>query len=149
MTKKEIVDAFLSETDIAVVGASRNKRKFGSVCFNELKGKGYNAYPVNPNYADIDGEKCYGNLRMLPSNVKAALVVVPPSESSKVTSDASAAGMQYIWFQQGSHSNDALRLCEENGLNEIHGECILMFAQPKGVHKFHRWIWKTIGMLPK
>jgi predicted CoA-binding protein len=149
MTKKEIVDAFLSETDIAVVGASRNQRKFGSVCYNELKSKGYNAYPVNPNYPDIEGEKCYGNLKMIPANVKAALIVVPPAESGKVVNDAIEAGIKYIWFQQGSHSNVALQLCSEKGLNEVHGECILMFAQPKGVHKFHRWIWKTIRMLPK
>ena len=33
--------------------------------------------------------------------------------------------------------------------NAVHGECIMMFAQPTGVHRFHRWLWQVMGKLPK
>jgi len=31
----------------------------------------------------------------------------------------------------------------------IHGECILMFARPAGIHWFHRWLWGVLGRLPQ
>jgi hypothetical protein len=32
--------------------------------------------------------------------------------------------------------------------NTVHGECILMYAQPAGIHRFHHFIWKLLGKLP-
>jgi hypothetical protein len=31
----------------------------------------------------------------------------------------------------------------------VHGECILMFAEPAAFfHRAHRWIWRMLGKLP-
>lgn len=32
--------------------------------------------------------------------------------------------------------------------NAVHGECILMSAQPAGIHRFHHFIWKLFDTLP-
>jgi hypothetical protein len=43
-----------------------------------------------------------------------------------------------------------LRACEQLGLDVVHGQCILMFAEPvASLHKFHRWIWKIVGKIPQ
>jgi predicted CoA-binding protein len=53
-------------------------------------------------------------------------------------------------MQQGSESEKAINYCNENGIDVIHGECILMFAEPvESIHKFHKWLWKIFGKLPK
>jgi hypothetical protein len=32
----------------------------------------------------------------------------------------------------------------------VHGECLLMFAEPAGlIHRAHRWVWGAIGKLPQ
>jgi hypothetical protein len=31
----------------------------------------------------------------------------------------------------------------------VHGECILMFAQPSSFHRLHRWVWGLLGKLPR
>ena len=40
--------------------------------------------------------------------------------------------------------------CRERGIEAIHGECILMFAEPAGfVHRLHRWLRGVTGKLPE
>jgi hypothetical protein len=53
-------------------------------------------------------------------------------------------------MQPGSESAAAIRSCEENNLQVVHGECILMFAEPAAFfHRAHRWIWRMLGKLPR
>ena len=43
----------------AVIGATHKTEKFGYKIYKCLKDHGYEVYPVNPNVAEIDGDKCY------------------------------------------------------------------------------------------
>ncbi len=150
MITKAAVDAFLAQKNLAVVGVSRKGGKFGNTIFKELKGKGYRVYPVNPQAETINGERCYASVRDLPQPMDGIVVVVPPAQTEVVVQDAAEAGIERIWIQQGAESEKALRFCEERGLKVIHGECILMFADPKAFHhKLHRWIWGLFGKLPQ
>ncbi len=147
-TSRAAVDEFLAKRAIAIVGASRSGRKFGNIAMRELKARGYRVYPIHPIAAEIDSVPCYSGFSKLPEKVDALLVVVPPIAALDVIRDAAQAGLHYVWLQQGSESKDVVALCHELHLVAIAGECILMFAQPKGVHKFHRWIWGALGKLP-
>ena len=150
MITKAVVDEFLAQKNLAVVGVSRKGGKFGNMIFKELKQKGYRVYPVNPQAETINGEPCYANVRDLPRPTDGIVVVVPPAQTEIVVQDAAEAGIERIWIQQGAGSEKALRFCEERGLKVIHGECILMFADPKAFHhKLHRWIWGLFGKLPR
>jgi predicted CoA-binding protein len=148
VTSKAAVEDFLSQRVLAVVGASRSGKKFGNAAARELRKKGYQVIPVHPEAEVIDGERCYAKLSELPADVGGLLVVVPPSETEKVVEDAAAVGITRVWMQQGAQSDDAVRYCEEQGMSVVHGECILMFAEPAGIHKFHHWLWKLFGKLP-
>jgi predicted CoA-binding protein len=78
------------------------------------------------------------------------MVTVPRDQAEQAVQQAIAAKVPRIWLQEGSESEAALRLCQENNVPVIHGECILMFAEPvKSFHAFHRWIWKLLGKLPQ
>jgi len=149
-TSRAAVDDFLSQRVLAVAGVSKNKRKFGNTVFRELKAKGYRLFPVNPNAADIDGEKCYSSLRDLPEKADGVIIVTPPAETEKVINDAVAAGIHRVWIQQGAETGEAISLGREKGLSVVHGECILMFAEPTAFpHSVHRWIWSLLGKLPR
>ena len=150
MTSKTAVEEFIAQKSLAVVGASRSKAKFGTMVYTELKQKGYRVFAVNPHATEILGDPCYPSLKDLPEPVGGAVVVLPPQQTEAVVRDAAAAGMTRLWLQQGSESTAALQLCEEHGINVIHGECILMFAKPVGFgHNLHRWVWGLLGKLPK
>ena len=148
MTSKRLVENFLSEKSIAVVGASRNDKKFGNTVYKELKSKGYNVFPVNPNIEYLADEKCYPDLLSIPGEINAALLVVQPSAAMQVVKDALNKGIKKIWMQQGSESEEAIRFCKENGIEVVSKECILMFAEPAAFfHRAHRWIKGVTGRL--
>jgi len=150
MTSRAAVQDFVAQRKLAVVGVSRKKMKFGNLAFKELKGKGYKLFPVHPQAETIEGERCYSSLAALPESVDGVLVVVPPAQAEQVVRDAAAAGIRRVWLQQGAESLAAIRFCEENGISAVHGECILMFAEPAAFyHRLHRWVWKLLGHLPK
>jgi predicted CoA-binding protein len=134
---------------MALAGVSQSGKKFGNVVLKELARKGYQLSLVHPEADEIAGRKCYSSVSELPDGIGGLIVVVPPEQTEKVVREAADRGIRNIWLQQGSESPDAVRYCEEQDLNVIHGECILMFAQPTGFHRFHRWIWGLIGKLPK
>jgi predicted CoA-binding protein len=134
------IAAFLSEPAIAVVGVSRSARGFGATALRLLRAKGWRCFAVNPFADGLDGERCYPSLSALQDRVNAALVVVPPASSPAVVAECAVAGIRKVWLQRGAECPEALRVAAEHGLSVVAGECILMFAQPRGVHLLHRWI---------
>lgn len=150
MTSKAAVEGFLEQSVLAVVGVSRDKKKFGNRVFEDLLRKGYKTFAVNPN-TDVIGERpCYPSLKALPEQVGGVVFVVPPRQTEKVLKEVAGLGIRRVWLQQGSESAEAVRFCEENDITMVAGECILMFAKPvESFHRLHHWIWGLLGKLPK
>jgi predicted CoA-binding protein len=145
VTTRASVEQFLAQRHLGLVGASRTGKRFGNTVLRELTRKGYRVSVVHPEASEIDGVRCYSSVAELPDDVGGLVFVVPPEQTEKVVREAAAAGVRNLWMQQGSESPRAVELCREHGINEVHGECILMFAQPTGVHRFHRWLWGLVG----
>jgi uncharacterized protein len=149
MTISERIERFISQPAIAVVGVSRSGKKFGNAACRDLRAKGYRVYAIHPSAAAVNGMACYKSFRDLPEPVDSALIVVPPHAALDVVRDAAASGIRYIWLQQGAESPQVLSLCDELGIEAVAGECILMFAQPSGLHRAHRWIRHVCRSLPE
>lgn len=151
MITKAMIDEFLAQRTLAIVGVSRtNKDKFGNAAFKDLKEKGYKMYIVHPSGEVIEGQQSYISFKALPEPVGGVLVVVPPAEAEKVVREAQEAGIKNIWLQQGAESRESIQFGQENGMNMVYGKCIMMFAQPmKFFHKPHRWVMGLMGQLPR
>ncbi|HEX3016156.1 MAG TPA: CoA-binding protein [Desulfobacteria bacterium] len=149
MTTMAEITKFLEQKTLAVVGVSRSPNKFSNRLYKSLRAKGYRLFAVNPNTDQIDGEACFGSIQALPQKVSGAVILVPPKQTEKVVRAAAAAGIKHIWIQQGAESHAAIDFCKQNGMNVIHNQCILMFAQPSFPHNCHRYIRKALGTLPK
>lgn len=146
----ESIRQFVADKKIAVVGVSATGKGFGSFAYSELKKKGYRVMAVHPTASAVHGDACWPSFASLPEPVERALVVVKPEAAEAVLRDAAAAGVRRVWLQQGAESPAALRAAEELGLDVVHGQCILMFADPVGpLHGIHRWVWKLIGKIPQ
>lgn len=148
-SRKSEIEDFLAQKTLAVVGVSRGGKKFGNVAYRELRARGYRVIPVHPSAETIEGDRCYASLEAIPERIDGALIVVPPRRTEVVVGDAARAGVPRVWMQQGAESPAAIRFCEENGIAEVHGECILMFASPvRSIHRAHRWIRGALRALP-
>jgi predicted CoA-binding protein len=149
MISKAVVEDFISQKALAIVGVSRGGQKFGNMAYRELKAKGYQLYPIHPSAETLEGDRAYPDFKSLPEKVGGVLVIVPPGQTEKVVREAAETGILRVWMQQGSESKAAIQFCKENGIAEVYGECILMFAGKSFFHKPHRWVWGLLGKLPK
>lgn len=147
---KKDIDEFLALKKIALVGVSRKSVKFGNSIFKELKKRNYTVFPLNCFLTQYEGVPCYTDLKSLPEKVDGIITVVKPEKTELVIKEAAELGIKWIWMQQGSQSERAIELCKENNISFVANECILMFLEPvESVHKFHRFILKLFGKMPK
>ena len=150
MTSKATVNDFLASKNLALIGMSRDPKKFGNYIYKTLESKGYNVFPIHRETDSIEGEKCYPSFADLPVKVDGAVFCIKPEDTDKMLKEAESAGINKFWFQQGSTSPKTLLYCKEKGLNFVNGECIVMFTEgDKMPHVIHKWVWKIIGKMPK
>jgi hypothetical protein len=150
MTSKTDVQEFYASQPIAVVGVSRDTKKFGNSAYKSLKEQGYKVIPINPNTDTIEGDRCYPDLKSIPEKIGGVLVIVPPKKSEEVVREAHETGINRVWLQQGAESQDAIKYCQDNGMTVIHNECIMMYADHSaGFHRFHGFIWRLMGKAPR
>lgn len=139
------IENFLSSKNFAVVGVSRNKRKFGNVIYSELKKRGMNAIPINPNVDSIDNEKCYKNLSEYKGNIDSVITVVPPKVTRDILNDCKTLRIKKIWLQQGSESKEVIQFCDANDFTYVSNKCLLMYLEPvKSFHSIHRFFVKLL-----
>ncbi len=124
---KELIQKFLKKSNIfAVVGASRDPKKYGYQVYKDLREAGYEVYPVNPNTDKILGDKCYPDLGDLPTRPDVVDVVVPPKITEEIVKTCKKLGITKVWMQPGSESKTAIKFCDENGIDVVHGACVMI-----------------------
>jgi uncharacterized protein len=143
------INQFLESQPIALVGVSRNPKKFGYAAFKELKEKGMRIVAVNPETDEIMGEKSYRNITSLPAEVRGVIVMTKKDKTASVVREAVAKGIKEIWIQQMAGSKDALNELKGEDINCITGECILMHYKPHSIHKFHGNLKKLFRRYPR
>jgi uncharacterized protein len=143
------INEFLEAGPFALVGVSRNPKKFGYTAFRELIEKGMDIVPVNPYANEILNIKAYNSVKELPSEVRAIILMTKKSQTASVVREAKEKGIKQIWIQQMADSRDSLQELEGTDINFISGECILMHYRPSGIHKFHMKLRKFFRTYPK
>ena len=143
------IEEFLGSEPIAMAGVSRNPKKFGFAAFRELKEKGMNIIPVNPHADEIHGSKVYHDIKSLPDDVSALIVMTGKNQTAGVIREAREKGIRQIWVQQMAETKEALKELEGSGVNFITKECILMHYKPHSIHKFHAAIRKLFRTFPR
>ena len=143
-----VIQSFIESKSVAVVGASSSKKKFGNVVFRGLKEKNYTVYPVNPNVETVEGEACYPDLRSIPFEVEAAIVLTSPGNADRIVDDAIEKKVKRLWFQQGADFSRSVEKARQAGLDVVSKKCIFLYAPPvSGGHSVHRFFVKLFGKL--
>lgn len=123
----DLINCFLNTENVfAVVGASRDPEKYGHQVYKDLLNAGYRVYCVNPNADAVLGNKCFPNLEVLPQKPDVVDIVVPPKITEQIVKVCKKLGITKVWMQPGSESEAAIRFCEENSMDVVHGVCIMV-----------------------
>ena len=140
------ISEFLKLKNIAIVGASSKKKKFGNAIMEEMLKRAYNVYPVHPVAEEIDGRKVYRDLASLPGKIDGVVIAVHPEKTEKVVKEAYEAGIMNVWIQQGAASPAAEKYCKQKGMRLVSKECMLMYLDSPGFpHSFHKWLKHPFG----
>lgn len=74
----DMIDCFFNPKSVAVIGASRNPKKFGNVILNNfLSGFTGKVFPVNPNADEINGHKCFHSVSEIKEPIDLAVISIP------------------------------------------------------------------------
>jgi predicted CoA-binding protein len=115
----------MREKVIAVVGVSRDERKYGFKVFKDLIQKGMRVYGVNPNIESLLGRKIYSRISEIPERVDIVVTVVPPEVTEKIVDECAQLGIREIWMQPGSESEKAIEKATSLGIRVVHSACIM------------------------
>ena len=90
------LDTFFAPASIALIGASRDLEKIPGRLLAMLRKNGFpgRLYPINPNYGDIDGLKCYPSIAAVGAPIDLAIVIIPARAVLGALQQCAAAGVR-------------------------------------------------------
>lgn len=109
---------------VALVGVSGNPIRSSNFVATYLIRTHLRVYPVNPNYEEVLGLKCYPTLRDLPEVPDVVDIFRRPSEIPAVVDEAIAIGAKVVWFQLGLRHDEAARTAVEADLEVVQDRCL-------------------------
>lgn len=109
---------------IAMVGLSANWYRPSYFAAKYLQDHGYRVIPVNPNYEEILGEKCYSRLEDIPEPVDIVDVFQRSENVPPFAKSAIAIGAKVLWLQLGVMNEEAEQMARDAGLEVVHDRCM-------------------------
>jgi predicted CoA-binding protein len=150
---KEAASAFLANKRVAVTGVSRTPKTHGSNnVYKRLRERGYEVFAVNPNANEVEGDRCYQDLKSIPGGVQAVVIGTRPEIAEDTMRECADLGIKQVWMHrgpgEGSVSEAATAYGRQHGITVIDGGCPLMFAPTADFgHKVMRFVYS--GHVPK
>jgi predicted CoA-binding protein len=127
MSEADTFKMFFQSKAFAVVGAAKNRDKFGNKVLRCYMQHGFIVYPVNPQASEIEGIACVPTVHDLPDAVQSISIITPPPVTEQVVRHAIVRGIKNIWLQPGAGSPAAIADCRSAGINCIgDGSCVLV-----------------------
>ena len=150
----EAASEFLAHKRVAVTGVSRNgKNGHGSnAVYKRLRDRGYEVFAVNPNAAEVEGDRSFRSLSSIPGGVDAVVIGTRPERAESTMHECAELGIKHVWMHRGpgagSVSPTATAYGRSQGITVIDGGCPCMFGPTADFgHKVMRIVYS--GHVPK
>jgi len=149
----EAAAEFLACKRVAVTGVSRTPKTHGSNnVYRRLRERGYEVFAVNPNTDEVEGDRCYQDLKSIPGGVQAVVIGTRPEIAEGTMRECAELGIKQVWMHRGpgagSVSAAATSYGRQLGITVIDGGCPLMFGPTADFgHKIMRLVYA--GHVPK
>jgi hypothetical protein len=154
-----MVQDFLAQKRIAVVGVSDKRETGCNLAYNKFKENGYQVYAVNPRISTFNGAPCYPDLKSIPDKPDAVFILANPKVTDQIVQQCADLGIKHVWMHcmmgtkpglaagMTSVSQEAVNLCKANGIAVIPGACPNQFLKPDFGHKMMRGMWRLFGFM--
>jgi len=154
-----MVHDFLAQKRIAVVGVSDKRETGCNMAYTKFKENGYHVFPVNPRISNYDGVTCYPDLKSIPDKPDAVFILASPKVTDQIVQECVDLGIKHVWMHcmmgtkpglaasMSSVSQEAVDMCNANGIAVIPGSCPNQFLDPDFGHKMMRGMWRLFGFM--
>jgi predicted CoA-binding protein len=152
-----LVQDFLAQKNIAVVGVSDKRETGCNLGYRKFKEAGYTVSAVNPRLTEFEGDPCYPDLKSIPAKPDAVFILTNPKITEQIVEQCVDLGVKHVWMHclmgtkpglaagMTSVSQDAVRMCHENGITVIPGACPNQYLDPDFGHTMMRVMFRMIG----
>jgi len=159
MKIETLVQDFLAQKKIAVVGVSDKRDTGCNLSYRKFKENGYAVYAVNPRISSFEGDPCYPDLKSLPEKPDGVFILANPKVTEQIVQQCVDLGVKRVWMHcmmgtkpglaqdMTSVSQSAVDLCKTNGITVIPGSCPNQFLKPDFGHGMMRSMWKLFGFM--
>jgi len=154
-----LVQDFLAQKKIAVVGVSDKRDTGCNPGYRRFKEAGYTVYAVNPHITTFEGAVCYPDLKSIPEKPDAVFILASPKVTDQIVNECVDLGIKHVWMHcmmgtkpglaegMSSVSPQAVKVCRENGIAVIPGSCPNQFLKPDPGHAIMRVMWRAFGFM--
>jgi hypothetical protein len=152
-----LVQDFLAQKKIAVVGVSDKRDTGCNLAYRKFKSAGYSVSAVNPRIGTFEGDPCYPDLKSIPEKPDGVFILTNPKVTEQVVQQCVELGIQRVWMHclmgtkpglaasMTSVSPEAVRMCRENGITVIPGTCPNQYLKPDFGHLLMKVMFRSIG----
>jgi len=110
---------------IAVVGLSSRRSRPSYGVSEYMQSKGYRIIPVNPNEAEVLGEKAWASLEEIPEHIDIVDIFRRAECVPDIVDSAIRIGAKGVWMQEGVVHDEAAGKARAAGLEVVMDRCIL------------------------
>jgi predicted CoA-binding protein len=111
--------------NVAVIGASNDRSKYGNKAVRAFVQRGYTVYPVNPKEEIVEGLPAFPSILDVPTRPQMVTAYVRPEVLAKLIPDIAAKGCDELWLNPGTESEEVLDIASHFKLNVIQSCSIL------------------------
>jgi uncharacterized protein len=104
---------------VAVVGASKDRHKFGNKAVRSFAQQGYTVLPINPHETTIEGHRVYRSVLDYPGPIDMATVYVQPGIGVGVMDEIARKAIPEIWLNPGADGDAVVARARDLGLNVL------------------------------
>ena len=123
----DLITRILSESHtVAIVGLSPDPERDSYEVAAYLQAHGYRIIPVNPNAAEILGERSYADLRSIPERIDLVDVFRRPAATPEIAEAAVAIGAKALWLQIDIVNDQAAVIARAGGVDVVMDRCTMI-----------------------
>lgn len=109
----------MPENTVAVIGASRDRRKYGNKAVRAYVESGFTVFPVNLTEPTIEGLKTYPNLEAIEEPIDFVSLYVPPAVGLKLLPAIVEKKPKELWLNPGAESDELIEAAADAHLRAI------------------------------
>ena len=116
---------------VAVIGASRNRKKFGNKAVRAFHRRGFQVAPVNLHHHDeeIEGLPVFATVGDVPTPIDLVTLYLPPDLGEGVITEVAALGIKELWLNPGADGPRVIAAARRHGIEPEIGCSIVAIGE--------------------